>query len=81
MANELKEAAKKMLEVRDYDVQLRNFARKKYNERFQDILEQGWRAFHDYTILDENTIAVEYKYGMGDYEYDHSFNVKLDLSE
>lgn len=81
MKDKILEAAKRILEVREEDKLLYAFARKKYNERFPEILETGWRAFDDYTVLDEDTLLVHYKYGIGDVEYEHSFTVKLNSDE
>ena len=69
-----------VLETKPHHEILEKFAREKYNERFTGE-KTPYNAFHYYSrynILDNNTIAIEYKYGAGDMEFDDSFDVKID---
>lgn len=55
---------------------LREFAAKKFRERFPAHINQhAW--FNGYDIVDEDTIRVKYQYGGGDMEMDGHFDVKI----
>ena len=68
------------ISVKEDRKKLDDFAKARYNEKFPrdpKKFDQGWHHYDKFVIIDENTISVEYKYGVGDYDYSGNFNVDL----
>lgn len=55
-----------------------DFARERYNEEYpRDPNDQGWHHYDTFKVIDENTIRVFFKYGVGYFDYDGSFDVDM----
>ena len=80
MESDLQKSVKNLISVKKDNQKLDNFAKERYQEKFpRDTkkYDQGWHHYDTYTIIDENTISVEYKYGAGEWDYSGNFTVDL----
>lgn len=78
--SELQKSVKNLISVKKDRKRLGDFAKARYDEKFPHDpkkFDQGWQHYDTFTIIDENTISVEYKYGTGDYEYSAHFDIDL----
>jgi hypothetical protein len=78
--SELQKSVRNLISVKEDRKKLNDFAKARYDEKFPrnaKKIDQGWHHYDRFVIIDENTITVEYKYGVGDYEYNESFDVDL----
>jgi hypothetical protein len=77
MESDLQKSIKNLMSIYSDEKRIDKFARSLYYENSPKRPDQGWQAYSGYTILDENNIRIEYKYGAGDMEFEGSFKVNL----
>ena len=80
MNEEIKNSIKKIISVSEHKKNVGDFARKKYNEKFDDseLHDRTWRVYDGFEIISETQIKVKFSYGGGDMEFSDGFIVDLD---
>jgi hypothetical protein len=76
----LKKSVENIISVVSDKKRLEKFSKDRYDEKFplkDRKLDNGWHHYDGYTIIDENTIIVKFRWGVGDYDYDDSFEVDM----
>jgi len=73
----IKEAMQSMLSVYKEDHLLKSFANEKFHEKFP-VSSPALVWFTGYDIVNENTIRVNYGYGVGDVNMEKYFDVKIE---
>jgi len=78
--SELQKSIRNLIDVKSDKKRIDDFAHKRYDEEYpKDYSKpsQGYHYYDRFQIVDENTIKVCFKYGVGEYEYDGSFDVDM----
>jgi hypothetical protein len=83
---DLKQSVECLLNVESDKKRLDKFSRERYDEKFHmtttfliQPTNQGYHYYDTFKVIDENTIKIFFRYGIGDYEYDDSFDVDMRL--
>lgn len=78
--SELQKSIKNLIQVKNDRVKIDDFARERYSEKFplkERKFDGSWMRYRDFTIINENTLRINYRHGFEDYEYDDSFDVDM----
>lgn len=74
----IQEAVSALLQVKDYQKIVENYAKEKYYQKFPHGLNHcEFIYYNKCEVVDSKTIKVYYKYGAGDHEYDSSFTIDI----
>jgi hypothetical protein len=81
MYKDLKQSVENLIKANSERKRLDKFSRERYDEEYpiQEELHPRdfWQCYYTFKIIDENTIRVIFKYGIGDYDYENSFDVDM----
>ncbi len=77
---DIKESVKILFSNEKHREIVNKFAREAYHERFKNekVQEGVYHQYDTFEILSENEIRVLYTYGYGDYDFNGSFDIKIE---
>lgn len=71
----LSKAVKTVLSIKEDRVIIDKFVSDRFNEKRKELRYPI--SMRSYVVLDENTISVEYEWGVGDYDYRESYTIDI----
>lgn len=76
----IKKSLEVLAKVANHRAIINEFARSKYNERFEKTKHQDgtYHSYSDFDIISETKIRVNYTYGGGDMDFNDSFTVEVE---
>lgn len=76
--SKLQKSIKNLIKVKEDKNILDDFSKQRYDEKFpREPRSYGYHYYDEFEIINEDKIRIHFKHGVGDYDYDDSFDVDM----